>query len=133
MGDYTIKNLKEDVEDVAVGFGLSPNLEARFARKPLGCEQGAVGYEKLAPNFRVPFGHTHANQEEVYVVVSGGGRLKLEDEIVDVRRWDAIRVAPGTTRNFEAGPDGAEIIAFGAPASADIPNDAEMIPGWWAD
>jgi mannose-6-phosphate isomerase-like protein (cupin superfamily) len=128
MPDYTIKNLKE-IDDAAVGFGLSPNLEARFARKALGCEKGGVGYERLAPNFRVPFGHTHAEQEEVYVVVSGGGRMKLEDEIVDVKPWDAIRVASGVTRNFEAGPDGAEILAFGA----GDPGDAEIIQGWWSD
>jgi hypothetical protein len=128
MPDYTIKNLKE-IDDAAPGFGLSPNLEARFGRKPLGCEKGGIGYEKLAPNFRVPFGHTHADQEEVYVLVSGGGRLKIEDEIVDVKQWDAIRVAPGVTRNFEAGPDGLEIIAFGAGEAGDV----ETIPGWWAD
>ena len=128
MSDYTIKNLK-DIEDAAPGFGLSPNLEARFGRTPLGCEKGGASYEKIAPNFRVPFGHVHAEQEEVYVVVTGGGRMKLEDDIVDVKQWDFIRVSPRTTRNFEAGPDGAEIIAFGAGASGD----AETFPGWWAE
>lgn len=128
MSDYTIKNLK-DVDDAAVGFGLSPNLEARFARKPLGCEKGGVGYERYAPNFRLPFGHTHTDQEEVYVLVNGSGRMKIEDEIHDLKQWDLVRVAPGTTRNFEAGPDGAEMIVFGAGAAGD----AETHPGWWAD
>ncbi len=128
MSDYTIKNLKE-IEDAAPGFGLSPNLEARFGRKPLGCEQGGVGYERIAANFRVPFGHKHAHQEEVYVLVNGSGRMKLEDDIVDVQQWDAIRVAAGTTRNFEAGPDGAELVVFGAGDSGD----GETFPGWWSD
>jgi hypothetical protein len=128
MSDYTIKNLKE-IDDAAVGFGLSPSIEARFARKPLGCEKGGVGYERYAPNFRMPFGHKHADQEEVYVFVSGGGRMKIEDEVIDVKQWDMIRIGPDTTRNFEAGPEGAEIIAFGAGEAGD----AETIPGWWAD
>ena len=128
MSDYTIKNLK-DLDDAAPGFGLSPNLEARFSRKPLGCEKGGLGYEKLAPNFRVPFGHVHADQEEVYVVVGGSGRLKLGDEIVDLKQWDAVRVAPGTMRNFESGADGLEVIAFGAGESGD----AEITNGWWND
>lgn len=128
MSDYTIKNLK-DIDDSAVGFGLSPNLEARFSRKPLGCEKGGVGYERYAPNFRLPFGHKHADQEEVYVFVSGGGRMKIEDEVVDVKQWDMIRVGPGTTRNFEAGPEGAEVVVFGAGESGD----AETFPGWWSD
>ena len=130
--DYAIVNIK-DLEDHAVKFGLSPNLEARFGRKALGCEKGGVGYERYAPNFRLPFGHKHAEQEEIYVLVSGGGRMKIEDEIVDVKQWDMIRVGPGTTRNFEAGSEGAEVIVFGAPVSAEVPNDAETLPGWWAD
>ena len=129
MSDYTIKNLKKDVDDAAPGFGLSPELEARFGRKALGCEKGGVSYQKMAPNYRVPFGHTHGGQEEVYVVVGGSGRLKLDDEIVDVKQWDAIRVAPSTMRNWEGGPDGLEIVAFGAGEAGD----ADMTNGWWSD
>ena len=130
MSDYTIKNLK-DVDDAALKFGLSPNLEARFARDPLELEQLGLSYQRLAPNFRVPFAHKHGTQEEVYVVVSGGGRVKIDDEVHDVRQWDAVRVAPGTMRNFEAGPDGMELIAIGAPKTP--PGDADTVQGWWID
>jgi mannose-6-phosphate isomerase-like protein (cupin superfamily) len=130
MGGYTVKNLKE-IEDAAPKFGLSPGLEARFARHELGGEQTGLSYQRLAPGFRIPFGHRHAGQEEVYVVVSGGGRMKLDDDVIDVREWDAVRVASGTMRGFEAGPVGAEILAFGATEGK--PNDAEMEQGWWSD
>jgi mannose-6-phosphate isomerase-like protein (cupin superfamily) len=126
----TIKNLK-DVEDSAQGFGLAPDLEARFAREPLECEQMGFSYQRLAPGFRVPFGHKHNTQEEVYVIVGGGGRVKLDDEVHDVRQWDAVRVAPGTMRNFEAGPQGLEFIVFGAPKTP--PGDADTVQGWWSD
>jgi hypothetical protein len=128
MSDYTIKNLKE-IDDSATQFGLSPSLEARFGRKALECEKGGLSYQRLAPNFRIPFGHVHAEQEEVYVVVSGSGRVKLDDDVVELRQWDAIRVAPGTMRNWEAGPDGIEFIAFGAGE----PGDADMAQDWWSD
>ena len=128
MSDYTIKNMK-DIEDAAVGFGLSPDLEARFGRKALGCEKGGVGYERYAPNFRLPFGHKHGQQEEVYVIVGGSGRMKIEDEIHDVKQWDVIRVGPETMRNLEAGPDGIEVVVFGAGDAGD----AETVPGWWSD
>jgi mannose-6-phosphate isomerase-like protein (cupin superfamily) len=130
MTDSTIKNLKE-VDDAAPGFGLSPNLEARFAREPLECEQMGVSYERLAPDFRTPFGHKHKTQEEVYVIIAGSGRVKIDDEVHDVRQWDAVRVGPGTMRNFEAGPDGLELIAMGAPKTP--PGDAELIQNWWSD
>jgi mannose-6-phosphate isomerase-like protein (cupin superfamily) len=129
MADYTLKNLKE-VEDSATKFGLSPDLEARFARE-LDLENSGVSYQRLAPGYRAPFGHRHGTQEELYVILSGGGRVKLDDEIVDVRQWDAIRVPKDTMRNFEAGPEGLELLAFGAPSTGL--QDAEQTPGWWTD
>jgi uncharacterized cupin superfamily protein len=130
VAEYTLTNLKH-IEDSAPKFGLSPNLEARFGRSELGLENSGLSYQRLAPGFRVPFGHKHASQEELYVILSGGGRLKLDDEIVEVRQWDVVRVPKETTRNFEAGPEGLELLAFGAPNTG--PQDAETLPGWWAD
>jgi mannose-6-phosphate isomerase-like protein (cupin superfamily) len=127
---YTRINIA-DVEDAAVGFGLSPALEARFARTALGSEVVGVSRETLAPGFRVPFGHTHRDQEEVYVVVRGSGRMKLDDEILELVEGDVVRVAPGVWRCTEAGADGLQILAVGAPIAAE--NDAELAPGWWAD
>jgi mannose-6-phosphate isomerase-like protein (cupin superfamily) len=131
MADYTKVNLKEDVEDQAPNFGLEPDLEARMARGPLELEQSGISYQRLAPNFRVPFAHRHKTQEEVYVVVSGSLRIKLEDEIVELKQWDAVRVPKETMRGFESGPEGVEIIAIGAPHTG--PGDAEMENDWWSD
>jgi mannose-6-phosphate isomerase-like protein (cupin superfamily) len=132
MADYTVKNLK-DVEDQAPKFGLSPGLEARFAREPLDLGGSGVSYQRLAPNFRVPFGHRHKTQEEVYVLVSGTARIKLDDEVIGLEPWDAVRVAKETMRCFEAGPEGAELIAFGAGGPGAGLDDAEMTPDWWSD
>ena len=126
---YTHKNLRADVEDMAPQFGLAPSLEARFARSALECEHTGISHQKIAPNFRVPFGHRHAEQEEIYVVLSGSGRAKLDDDFVDLRPLDALRVAPATVRAFEAGPEGLELIAFGAPRGAG--NDSELQQDWW--
>jgi mannose-6-phosphate isomerase-like protein (cupin superfamily) len=129
MADYTVVNLKE-VEDQAPKFGLSPQLEARMARVALGLENSGVSYQRMAPNFRVPFGHKHKNQEEVYVLVGGSARIKLEDEVVDLKPFDAVRVPKDTMRSFEAGPEGAEFIAIGAPNTG--PGDADVVRGWWS-
>jgi mannose-6-phosphate isomerase-like protein (cupin superfamily) len=131
MADYTLKNLKEDVEDSAVQFGISPALEARFAREPLELENSGVSYLRLAPGERVPWGHTHKQQEEVYVVVGGSGRIKLDDEVLDLREWDAIRISRETMRDVEGGPDGIELILIGAPSAG--PGDAELEQEWWTD
>jgi len=131
MADFTKLNLKEDVEDQAPNFGLAPHLEARMARVALGMENGGLSYQRLAPNFRVPFGHRHNQQEEVYVVVGGSMRAKLEDEVVEMGPWDALRVHKETMRGFEAGPEGVEIIAFGAPNTG--PGDGDIHQGWWSD
>ena len=91
MPGYTLVNLKE-VEDQAPKFGYAPDLESRFARRALGLENSGISYFKAAPGFRVPFGHRHTEQEEVYVVVAGSARIKLDDEVVDLGAWDAVRV-----------------------------------------
>ena len=130
MSDYTIIKLRE-VEDAAPAFGFSDALEARFATRDLGGSTVGLALETIKPGKRVPFAHTHREQEELYVVVRGSGRAKIDDEIVAVSEWDVIRVGPGTTRNFEAGSNGLELLAFGAPVS--VGNDAELKHGWWSD
>ena len=130
MSDYTIINVR-DVEDAAPGFGFSDTMEARFATRELGGSTVGIALETIKPGKRVPFGHTHREQEEVYVVVRGSGRVKIDDAVHEVSEWDVIRVGPGTTRNFEAGSDGLELLAFGAPVS--VGNDSEIKPGWWSD
>jgi mannose-6-phosphate isomerase-like protein (cupin superfamily) len=134
VADYTVTNLKSDVEDQAPNFGMSPNLEARFARGALELQSSGVSYQKVAPGFRVPFGHTHSKQEEIYVIVSGSGRMKVGDDVVDVKQWDAVRVPSGAWRGFEAGPDGAELLAYGARCGMELDeNDTDMERGWWSD
>jgi len=128
MANYTVKNLKQ-VENMAEKFGMSDGLEARFAAGSLELANLGLSYQRLEPNFRIPFGHKHGAQEELYVIVSGSGRIKLDDEIVELKQWDAIRVPGDVTRNLEAGPDGVEYLAVGAPQE----DGADMVQGWWAD
>ena len=130
MTPYTLINI-DDVEDSATRFGLSPSLEARFARKALGSSNLGVSRETLAPGFRVPFGHTHREQEEVYVVLRGSGRIKIDDVIVELGEGDLVRVPPGAWRCTEAGADGMQLLAVGAPIPEE--DDSELEQGWWAD
>jgi uncharacterized cupin superfamily protein len=129
VSDYKHLNLKDDVENMSEKFGLAPNMEARFGRNALGLEGGGFSYQKLAPNFSSPFGHRHTTQEEAYVVVSGSGRVKIEDDVHDLRQWDALRVPATTARAFEAGPDGLELIAIGFGQGGE----AEMTENPWGD
>jgi mannose-6-phosphate isomerase-like protein (cupin superfamily) len=128
MPDYTIKNLME-IEDSAADRG--PEIEARFGRKHLNSEHLGVSYFRYAPGYKAPFGHRHREQEEAYVVAAGSGRMRLDDEIVELRRWDVVRVAPDVVRAFEGGSDGLELIAIGS----DRPDggDGEMVKDFWTD
>jgi quercetin dioxygenase-like cupin family protein len=127
MAGYTVVNLKE-VKDMAPQFGMT-GLEARFARTNLELEESGLSYFKLDPGIRTPFGHTHSEQEEIYLVISGSARVKVDDEVLELQTFDAIRLAPGVVRALEGGPEGAEVIAFGAPSNEN--KDVEMLPGWW--
>jgi quercetin dioxygenase-like cupin family protein len=116
--DYTIKNLR-DVEDMAAGQGLSEVQEARFAHGDLNAEQIGISLQKVKPGKRHAIAHRHKQAEEVYVVIAGSGRVKLDDEVKEIRELDAIRVAPPVTRSFEAGDQGLEIVAFSPRAQGD--------------
>jgi mannose-6-phosphate isomerase-like protein (cupin superfamily) len=125
---FTHKQLTE-VEDSAPKFGLGEVQEARFANDALEAERTGVSHHRLKPNRRQGFAHKHDQAEEVYVVLSGGGRMKLDDQIVDLEPLDAIRVAPDVTRTFEAGPTGLEVLAVGARHDGD----GELVQNWWTD
>ncbi|HLM26906.1 MAG TPA: cupin domain-containing protein [Thermoleophilaceae bacterium] len=116
-----------DSEDLAAKYGYGDIQEARFPRKELGAESTGLGYIALRPGKRQPFAHRHEAAEEIYVILSGDGRLKLDDEILEVGPMDAVRVAPEVTRAFEAGEEGLEILVFG-PRHA---GDAETVQDFW--
>jgi quercetin dioxygenase-like cupin family protein len=112
MPDYAIVNLLELEDSVN---GRVEGLEGRFGRKQLGSTDLGVSHWRYAPGTRNPQAHSHREQEEAYVVVAGSGRMRLDDEVRDIRQWDVVRVAPEVVRAFEAGPDGLELIAVGGP------------------
>ena len=123
---YTIRNL-HDVEDSAPKFGFSETQEARFPREDLGAETIGLAYHVVRPGKRQAFAHRHHDAEEVYVVLSGAGRLKLDDDVVEIRTMDAIRVAPQVARSFEAESDGLALLAFGPRHEGD----GEIIQDFW--
>ncbi len=125
---YTLKKLT-DVKDSAAGFGIGDIQEARFAGDDLDSESTGVSHHRLNPDKRQAFAHRHENAEEVYVVLAGSGRVKLDDDIVEIEKLDAIRVAPGVIRSFEAGSEGVELLAFGPRHKGD----GEVIKDWWTD
>ena len=129
---FTHRNLKTDLEDIGSVFDGPPGLEFRAATKPLELERSGLAHQRIPPGYRFPYGHTHETQEEVYVVVRGGGRMKVDDEIVELREWDAVRVPPGSWRGYEAGPEGLELLVIGAPNLGDDPrDDVEGRRDWW--
>ena len=131
---FTLRNIKGDLEDIGSKFDGAPGLEFRAATEALELEESALSYQRVPPGCRFPFGHTHQTQEEVYVVVRGSGRMKLDDEIVEVNQWDAVRVPPGTWRGYEAGQEGLEILVIGAPSLGEARReDVEGQRDWWTD
>jgi quercetin dioxygenase-like cupin family protein len=132
MTQHTIKNLR-DVEDSAPKFGMEQLMQARFAAGDLGLERSAISLQRVAPGQTQPFGHHHKGQEELYVIIDGSGKVKLDDDVFDVKTLDAVRVAPEVTRAFSAGPDGLEFLAYGAPAVVEPMGDVVTEQGWWSD
>ena len=126
MPGHTLTNLN-DVKDSAPEFGLDSVHEAHFATKPLDATQLGLAFYRMRPGASQPFAHRHEQQEEIYVLLGGSAVAVLDEERVEMRPLDALRVAPELTRQFEAGEDGAELIAIGATAASGGRNDAELI------
>ena len=131
MAGYTVRNLKE-VENQGPKLGMEENdLQLRMAKDPLECNGCGLSYMKLGPGWRAPFGHTHKTQEEIYILVNGSARMKVEDEVIDLKPFTAVRVSPEAMRGYEGGAEGAELLVIGTPKTGG--GDAETVPGWWGD
>jgi quinol monooxygenase YgiN/mannose-6-phosphate isomerase-like protein (cupin superfamily) len=125
---HTLLNL-ENAEDLAAKYGYGEMGESRFVADDLHAERTGISHQRLRPGMRQMFAHRHHRAEEVYVVLSGGGRVRIGDELVELEPLDALRVGPEQTRQFEAGPEGLEYLVFGARANGD----AEIVREWWTD
>jgi uncharacterized cupin superfamily protein len=125
---YAKKNLR-DVEDSAIKHGLSETQEVRFPRQDLGLEQTGFNYLIVKPGQREAFAHRHREAEEIYLVLGGSGRVKLDDDLVDLTQFDAVRVSPGVTRTFEADTHGLEVLVFGPR----VEGDGEIVEGFWSE
>jgi mannose-6-phosphate isomerase-like protein (cupin superfamily) len=128
MSAYTIVNLME-LDDV-VG-NRAPGIEGRFARSAMESRDLGVSHWRYQPGIRSGASHRHGEQEEAYIVLSGSGRIRLDDELRDIRQWDIVRVAPQTLRAFESGPDGLELLIIGGPRPED--GDGELVRDEWPE
>ncbi len=128
MLSYAKTNL-HGVRDSAAEHGLSAHQEARFPQRDLGAQQTGMNFLIIKPGQREAFAHRHRTAEEIYVVIGGAGRVKLDNEFVDLMPLDAVRVSPGVARSFEASSDGLEILIFGPR----VESDAEMVPDFWTE
>lgn len=123
---YAKTNLRQ-VEDSAAKHGVGDTQEARFPRVELGADQTGMNYLIIKPGKREAFAHRHHQAEEIYVVLAGSGRVKLDDELVELSPLDAVRVEPGTARTFEGGSEGLEVLIFGPR----VEGDGEIVEGFW--
>jgi mannose-6-phosphate isomerase-like protein (cupin superfamily) len=131
MAGYSVQNLNE-VQNQGENFGLNPDeMQLRMAKDPLECQNAGISLLRLGAGYRAPFGHKHKSQEEIYILVKGDAKMKIEDEVVEMQPMTAVRVDPGTMRGYEAGSEGADLIVIGAPRTG--PGDGDMEPGWWSD
>jgi mannose-6-phosphate isomerase-like protein (cupin superfamily) len=118
-----------DVKDMLPEWGMQEIGEARYLREDVGAQQLGMTFYRLTPDKRAGFAHRHTDVEEMYLVLRGSGRAKIDDDVVELREHDVLRVAPTATRDFEAGPDGLELLATGR----HVAGDGEMLQGWWTD
>jgi mannose-6-phosphate isomerase-like protein (cupin superfamily) len=125
MSDYTITHLDE-VQDTAAVESLDFGT-VRYPAAHVEAERTGFAHVVLLPGKHQPFGHRHMQAEEIYFVISGSGAIKLDDGIHKLRAYDIVRLSPGVTRCLQGGPEGMEVLAFGARHAGD----GELVEGFW--
>ena len=118
MTNFTIINLK-DLEDMAPKHGHSDMMQSRFASKDLELKESGLGYQILSANAKLPFKHKHKMQEEVFLILSGTGKMILDQETIKVKPLDVIRVGADVVRSLKADNKELAFVIFGAPATKD--------------
>jgi mannose-6-phosphate isomerase-like protein (cupin superfamily) len=126
---WTMSNL-DRIEDVAAKRSPDGGRQLRFAGKALGLSQVGMSHQRLGAMVRQPIGHRHSLAEEVFFVVAGSGRARLDDEVVEISAGDLLRIGPEVMRSFEGGEDGIEMVVFSQKNDAD---EAEIVRDWWQD
>ena len=130
MADASADWTRVNFADVRDASPDGVDIAWRFARGPLGSPELGVSRFTYAPGARMPWAHRHRHQEELYVVVAGSGTAWLDGEEVELRPWDALRVAPSVVRSFRAGPDGLDLLCVGGAKPAGP--DGERLDDPWA-
>jgi quercetin dioxygenase-like cupin family protein len=130
MPGWSVKHL-EEAPDVS---GDYPG-EMRFLTEHLGNEQVALTWRRMPAGSggKGSYGHHHKTQEEVYFVVSGKLEFKLEDEVIEVGKGTAVRIAPEVVRSvWNDGPEDAVLLMM-SPKVDDLRAEVETVPDFWPE
>jgi quercetin dioxygenase-like cupin family protein len=102
-----------DLEDLA---GEGPGGRVRKVRRALGARAFGFNYFTLGPN-EDGREHDHSSQpqEEVYFIVKGSGRMRIDEDEIELKPGRFVRVDAESRRLPISGDDGLEWVAIGAP------------------
>jgi uncharacterized cupin superfamily protein len=114
-------------------FGLPESeFELRILRGVLGCEHVGVSYLRFGPGWRLTVGHRHpGGGEEVYVLVEGSARIKIEEQILHMHAPSAVRVRGDQFRAIRADSDMTAVLV--AAGTIDDPSATEFAPNFWRE
>jgi len=107
-------------------------------RNDLNLQGVGLGLANVPRGKGYTFMHSHGEQEEVYIVLSGSGIIRIEDEDIDLRPGDFVRVAPQAKRALKASDESdLLVIIAGAPVMENYPKNPKSssliddgIPDW---
>lgn len=110
-----IKNIAENKNFKAVCVGpwaeiaqfVTGNFKGKvFLKDALGTTGSEISFGALPANTALPFFHAHKQNEEVYLVLKGSGKMQIDDDVFDLQEGTLVRVNPQGARSLKSGPDG---------------------------
>ena len=64
-----------------------------------------VSVNNLPAGVSVPFVHSHKENEEIYIILSGKGKAVVDDETIELKQGDYVKISPAGRRQFFAAED----------------------------
>ena len=100
MNEVKVLNTGEKFAHVSVG-SLQGFEGKQFVKDATGATSCEISFGTLPQGEAVPFFHSHKENEENYIILSGAGKFQVNGEVFDVAEGSVIRVATNCDRNLK--------------------------------
>lgn len=97
-----VKTLNQGEKFAHVSVGNLKGFEGKqFVKEVTGSSSCEISFGTLPQGKAVPFFHSHNDNEENYIILSGAGKFQVNDTVFDIAEGSVVRVSTHCDRNLK--------------------------------